>query len=205
MNRGLIEDTDFVFPAYFDSCSFATSSTSINYFTSTSRNDVNNRNSTPVTFSARLLQALRRLLYKDTLTYRVYPNSIKTPCLSRQNAVLTTIIIKGNQTMMYFLKKQKQKKSVKKVNKILNELESIYLDLTYFDKDNINLFSLIEYTNDKLDQLATVILSNEQYLTEQHQDLIERANRVQHIALKCGEQAVKEFEKELLECGGVLA
>lgn len=107
--------------------------------------------------------------------------------------------------MMYFLKKQKQKKAVKKTNKILNELESIYLDLNYFDKDDINLFSLIEYTNDKLDQLATVILSNEQYLTEQHQDLIERANRVQHIALKCGEQAVKEFEKELLECGGVLA
>ncbi|MFW5402520.1 hypothetical protein V2A84_23165 [Yersinia sp. 2553 StPb PI] len=107
--------------------------------------------------------------------------------------------------MMYFLKKQKQKKAVKKTNKILNELESIYLDLNYFDKDDINLFSLIEYTNDKLDQLATVILSNEQYLTEHHQDLIERANRVQHIALKCGEQAVKEFEKELLECGGVLA
>ncbi|MGP2514637.1 hypothetical protein [Yersinia sp. 2545 StPb PI] len=107
--------------------------------------------------------------------------------------------------MMYFLKKQKQKKAVKKTNKILNKLESIYLDLNYFDKDDINLFSLIEYTNDKLDQLATVILSNEQYLTEQHQDLIERANIVQHIALKCGEQAVKEFEKELLECGGVLA
>ncbi|EPZ8125570.1 TPA: hypothetical protein PXO57_003866 [Yersinia enterocolitica] len=107
--------------------------------------------------------------------------------------------------MMYFLKKQKQKKAVKKVNKILNELESIYLDLTYFDKDYINLFQLMEYTNDKLDQLATVILSNEQYLTEHHQDLIERANIVQRIALKCGEQAVKEFEKELLECGGVLA
>ncbi|ELI9229744.1 hypothetical protein RSN91_003891 [Yersinia enterocolitica] len=107
--------------------------------------------------------------------------------------------------MMYFLKKQKQKKAVKKVNKILNELESIYLDLNYFDKDDINLFSLIEYTNEKLDQLATVILGNEQYLTEHHQDLIERANIVQHIALKCGEQAVKEFEKELLECGGVLA
>lgn len=107
--------------------------------------------------------------------------------------------------MMYFLKKQKQKKAVKKVNKILNELESIYLDLNYFDKDDINLFSLIEYTNDKLDQLATVILSNEKYLTKHHQDLIERANIVQHIALKCGEQAVKEFEKELLECGGVLA
>ncbi|MFW5393928.1 hypothetical protein V1951_21930 [Yersinia sp. 2544 StPb PI] len=107
--------------------------------------------------------------------------------------------------MMYFLKKQKQKKAVKKVNKILNELESIYLDLNYFDKDDINLFSLIEYTNEKLDQLATVILSNEQYLTEQQQGLIERANIVQHIALKCGEQAVKEFEKELLECGGALA
>ncbi|EKN4908508.1 TPA: hypothetical protein U5D73_001864 [Yersinia enterocolitica] len=107
--------------------------------------------------------------------------------------------------MMYFLKKQKQKKAVRKVNKILNELESIYLDLNYFDKDDINLFSLIEYTNKKLDQLATVILGNEQYLTEHHQDLIERANIVQHIALKCGEQAVKEFEKELLECGGVLA
>ncbi len=107
--------------------------------------------------------------------------------------------------MMYFLKKQKQKKAVKKTNKILNELESIYLDLNYFDKDDINLFSLIEYTNDKLDQLAAVILSNEKYLTEHHQDLIERANIVQHIALKCGEQAVREFEKELLECGGVLA
>lgn len=107
--------------------------------------------------------------------------------------------------MMYFLKKQKQKKAVKKTNKILNELEAIYLDLNYFDKDDINLFSLIEYTNDKLEQLATVILSNEKYLTQHHQDLIERANIVQHIALKCGEQAVKEFEKELLECGGVLA
>ncbi|PNM23783.1 hypothetical protein A6J66_005945 [Yersinia enterocolitica] len=108
--------------------------------------------------------------------------------------------------MMYFLKKQKQKKAVKKTNKILNELESIYLDLNYFvDNEHINLFSLIEYTNDKLDQLADVILSNEHYLTEHHQDLIERANIVQHIALKCGEQAVREFEKELLECGGVLA
>ncbi|MFA3760993.1 hypothetical protein [Yersinia sp. 2466 StPb PI] len=107
--------------------------------------------------------------------------------------------------MMFFLKRQKQKKAVKKTNKILNELESIYLDLTYFDKDDINLFSLIEYTNEKLDQLADVILSNEQYLTEHHQDLIKRANIVQHIALTCGEQAVKEFEKELLECGGILA
>ncbi|HDL7749588.1 TPA: hypothetical protein PXP51_001950 [Yersinia enterocolitica] len=107
--------------------------------------------------------------------------------------------------MMFFLKRQKQKKAVKKTNKILNELESIYLDLNYFDKDDINLFSLIEYTNEKLDQLADVILSNEHYLTEHHQDLLERANIVQHIALKCGEQAVKEFEKELLECGSVLA
>ncbi|EMQ2082774.1 hypothetical protein [Yersinia enterocolitica] len=107
--------------------------------------------------------------------------------------------------MMYFLKKQKQKKAVKKANEIITKLEAIYLDLTYFDKDNINLFQLMEYTNDELDKLSTVILSNEQYLTEHHQDLIERANIVQHIALKCGEQAVKEFEKELLECGGVLA
>ncbi|HDL7319135.1 TPA: hypothetical protein PXN16_001545 [Yersinia enterocolitica] len=107
--------------------------------------------------------------------------------------------------MLYFLKKQKQKKSVKKVNKILNELESIYLDLDFFNRPDINLFSLIEYTNEKLGKLSDVILSNEVYLCENHQDLIERANIVQHIALKCGEQAVKEFEKELIECGGVLA
>lgn len=107
--------------------------------------------------------------------------------------------------MMFFLKRQKQKKSVKKTNKILNELESIYLDLDFFNRPDINLFSLIEYTNEKLDKLSDVILSNEEYLTEHHQDLIERANIVQHIAFKCGEQAVKEFEKELIECGGVLA
>lgn len=104
---------------------------------------------------------------------------------------------------MFFLKKQK--KAVKKANEIITKLEAIYLDLTYFDRTDINLFQLMEYTNDELDKLSTVILSNEVYLCENHQDLIERANIVQHIALKCGEQAVKEFEKELLEYGGVLA
>lgn len=45
--------------------------------------------------------------------------------------------------MFYFLKKIAEIKAVKKTNRILNELEAIYLDLNYFDKDDINLFSLI--------------------------------------------------------------
>ncbi|WP_271311698.1 hypothetical protein [Yersinia intermedia] len=107
--------------------------------------------------------------------------------------------------MFYFLQRRAEKKIVKKVDKAITELESVYLDLDYFNKDDVNLFELVEYTNDKLLQLSKVILSNEQYLCENHQDLIDRAYIVQRIALRCGEQAVKEFEKELLECGGVLA
>ncbi|ATM85940.1 hypothetical protein ACVH8U_001419 [Yersinia enterocolitica] len=107
--------------------------------------------------------------------------------------------------MMYFLKKQKQKRLLKKVSMTITELESVYLDLDYFTRDDINIIELMQWTEDKLDDMAAVLEPNENFIIEHHPELITRANVVSRIALRCAEATVKEFQDELLECGGVLA
>ncbi|EOV0788314.1 hypothetical protein ACOHX8_000543 [Yersinia enterocolitica] len=107
--------------------------------------------------------------------------------------------------MMYFLKKQKQKRLLKKVNKAITELESVYLDLDYFTRDDINLIELMQRTDTKLDAMAAVLDPNEDFIIEHHPELITRANRVSHIALKCAEAACKEFQEELAGLGNILA
>ncbi|WP_145525209.1 hypothetical protein [Yersinia vastinensis] len=107
--------------------------------------------------------------------------------------------------MMYFLKKQKQKKAVKKAEKAITELESVYLDLDFFSKDDINLIELMQWTEEKFHAMAAAIEPNEEYIIEHHPHLITRANVVTHIALKCSEEAVKEFEDELAGLGNILA
>ncbi|MGP2409554.1 hypothetical protein V2A84_07990 [Yersinia sp. 2553 StPb PI] len=107
--------------------------------------------------------------------------------------------------MMYFLKKQKQKRLLKKVNKEITELESVYLDLDYFTRDDINIIELMQWTEAKLDAMAVAIEPNEDFIMEHHPEIITRANRVSHIALKCGEAAVKEFQDELTGLGNIFA
>ncbi|MGT3214441.1 hypothetical protein [Yersinia enterocolitica] len=107
--------------------------------------------------------------------------------------------------MMYFLKKQKQKRLLKKVNKAITELESVYLDLDYFTRDDLNLIELMQWTEDKLDAMAAVIEPNEDFIIEHHPELITRANVVSRIALRCAEAAVREFQDELAGMGNILA
>lgn len=106
---------------------------------------------------------------------------------------------------MYFLKKQKQKRLLKKVSKAITELESVYLDLDYFNRDDINLIELMQWTEDKLDAMAAVIEPNEDFIIENHPELITRANVVSRIALRCAEAACKEFQEELAGLGNILA
>ncbi|MGM7889860.1 hypothetical protein [Yersinia enterocolitica] len=107
--------------------------------------------------------------------------------------------------MMYFLKKQKQKRLLKKVNKAITELESVYLDLDYFTRDDLNLIELMQWIEDKLDAMAAVIEPNEDFIIEHHPELITRANVVSRIALRCAEAVVREFQDELAGMGNILA
>ncbi|EPV4541707.1 hypothetical protein ACV4Q0_001695 [Yersinia enterocolitica] len=107
--------------------------------------------------------------------------------------------------MFYFLQKRAKKRVVKTADKIITELESVYLDLDYFTRDDINIIELMQWTEDKLDAMAAVIEPNEDFIIEHHPELITRANRVSHIALKCGETGVKEFQDELAGLGNILA
>ncbi|CNJ03677.1 Uncharacterised protein [Yersinia frederiksenii] len=107
--------------------------------------------------------------------------------------------------MFYFLQKRAKKRVVKTADKIITELESVYLDLDFFNKDDINLIELMQWTDTKLDAMAAVIEPNEEFIIEHHPELITRANRVSHIALKCAEAACKEFQEELAGLGNILA
>ncbi len=99
--------------------------------------------------------------------------------------------------MMFFLKKQKQKKAVKLVNEILTELEVIYLDdeQTFLKKEDINYYNLVDYTIEQLSKLSDTILSNEKYFCENHHDIIERAHRVEFVGLAVTKSLITEFEK----------
>ncbi|WP_032898707.1 hypothetical protein [Yersinia bercovieri] len=61
--------------------------------------------------------------------------------------------------MMYFLKKQKQKRLLKKADKVISELESVYLNPDYFMEGtgDINLIELMQWTDTKLDTMAACI------------------------------------------------
>lgn len=107
--------------------------------------------------------------------------------------------------MMYFLKKQKQKRLLKKVNKAITELESVYLDLDYFTRDDINLIELMQWTDTKLDEMAAALEPNEEFIIEHYPEIITRANVVTRIALVCSEAAMKEFQDELAGLGNILA
>ncbi|WP_145572098.1 hypothetical protein, partial [Yersinia bercovieri] len=85
--------------------------------------------------------------------------------------------------MMYFLKKQKQKRLLKKANKVLMNLEEIYLN-DYF-VDGVDLDATFDYTEEKLDELAKILEPNEEFLLKHHPDIIERANDVSRISLAC--------------------
>lgn len=85
--------------------------------------------------------------------------------------------------MFYFLQKRAEKKIVKKANKVLMNLEEIYLN-DYF-VDGVDLDATFDYTEEKLDELAKILEPNEQYLTEHHPDIIERANDISRISLAC--------------------
>ncbi|CCV31159.1 TPA: hypothetical protein ACPZFU_003115 [Yersinia enterocolitica] len=107
--------------------------------------------------------------------------------------------------MFYFLKKRAEKKLLKKTDKVISELESVYLDLDYFNRDDINLTELMQWTEDKLDAMAAVIEPNEFFIISNHPEIITRANRVSRIALRCAEAAMKEFQDELAGMGNILA
>lgn len=107
--------------------------------------------------------------------------------------------------MFYFLQRRTEKKIVKKANKVLMNLEEIYLDMDYFTRDDLNLIELMQWTEDKLDAMAAVIEPNEDFIIEHHPELITRANVVSHIALRCAEAAMKEFQDELAGMGNILA
>lgn len=107
--------------------------------------------------------------------------------------------------MFYFLQRRAEKKLLKKTDKVISELESVYLDLNFFTRDDLNLIELMQWTEDKLDAMAAVIELNEEFIIEHHPELITRANRVSHIALKCAEAACKEFQEELAGLGNILA
>lgn len=109
--------------------------------------------------------------------------------------------------MMYFLKKQKQKRLLKKADKVISELESVYLNPDYFMEGtgDINLIELMQWTDTKLDTMAACIEPNEDFIIEHHSELITRANVVTRIALRCVEAAVKEFQDELAGMGNILA
>ncbi|WP_019210086.1 hypothetical protein [Yersinia massiliensis] len=107
--------------------------------------------------------------------------------------------------MFYFLQRRAEKKIIKKVGKAITELESVYLDLDYFTRDDINLIELMQWTEDKLDAMAAVIEPNEDFIIENHPELITRANVVSRIALRCAEAAMKEFQDELAGMGNILA
>ncbi|HDL8430945.1 TPA: hypothetical protein PXR40_000161 [Yersinia enterocolitica] len=107
--------------------------------------------------------------------------------------------------MFYFLQRRAEKKLLKKIDKVISELESVYLDLDYFNRDDINLIELMQWTENKLDAMGDVIEPNEDFIIDHHPELITRANRVSHIALKCAEAACKEFQEELAGLGNILA
>ncbi|HDL6959462.1 hypothetical protein ACSMDK_23845 [Yersinia enterocolitica] len=107
--------------------------------------------------------------------------------------------------MFYFLQKRAKKRAVKTADKIITELESVYLDLDFFNKDDINLIELMQWTDTKLDEMAAVLEPNEEFIIEHHPELITRANVVTHIALVCSIAAMKEFQDELAGLGNILA
>ncbi|MHA3356224.1 hypothetical protein ACX1HO_13155 [Yersinia enterocolitica] len=107
--------------------------------------------------------------------------------------------------MFYFLQRRAEKKLLKKTDKVISELESVYLDLNFFTRDDINLIELMQWTEDKLDAMAAVIEPNEDFIIEHHPELITRANVVSRIALRCAEAAVREFQDELAGVGNILA
>lgn len=45
--------------------------------------------------------------------------------------------------MFYFLRARAEKKLLKKTDKVISELESVYLDLNFFTRDDINLIELM--------------------------------------------------------------
>ncbi|CQJ34659.1 Uncharacterised protein [Yersinia mollaretii] len=85
--------------------------------------------------------------------------------------------------MFYFLQKRAEKKIVKKANKVLMNLEEIYLN-DYF-VDGVDLDATFDYTEEKLDELAKILEPNEEFLLKHHSSIIERANDISRISLAC--------------------
>ncbi|HFT5240438.1 TPA: hypothetical protein ACGTP8_001196 [Yersinia enterocolitica] len=108
--------------------------------------------------------------------------------------------------MFYFLQRRAEKKIVKKVDKAITELESVYLNPDYFtDGDDINLIELMQWTDTKLDAMAAAIEPMEDFIIEHHPDLIDRANLVGRITLLTAEKIMEEFQDELSGLGNILA